>query len=58
MVESSVQLCLSLSHVSLSSVQSCLVEFFGECCGWVCKYDEPLFVKCVRIPCWLVAKFE
>jgi len=54
----SVQSCLSLSHVSLCRVQSCLVEFFRECCGWVCKYDEPLPVMCMRVPCWLVAKFE
>jgi len=57
-----VQVCREGCHVGEnvmeSSLEPCLVEFFGECCGWVCKYDGHLLVQNERVPCGLVANFE
>ena len=35
-------------NVEESSVEPCVMKFFGECCGWVCKHDGSLLVQCVQ----------
>jgi len=40
------------------SVEPCLEEFFGKCCGGSCKYDGRLLKQCERVPCWLVTILE
>jgi len=50
--------CYVCENVGEGSVQPCLVNFFGESCGGVCKQDGRLLTQCERVPCWLVAVCE
>ena len=41
--------CYVCENVGEGSVQPCLVTFFGEICGGVCKHDGRLLTQCERI---------
>jgi len=53
-----VQVCLEGCYICENAVKSsmepCLVDFFGESCGAVCKNDGCLLIQCEKVPCWLV----
>jgi len=47
--------CYVCENVGEGSVQPCLVIFFEESCGGVCKHDGRLLTQSERVPCCLVA---
>jgi len=45
--------CYVCENVGKGSVKPCLVNFFGESCGGVCKHDGRFLIQCERVACWL-----